>query len=211
MNFPYLSLRRAPLAWIACSILCAPAALGCASEYTVVSRGDMKATSGMNISARNLAPSAAEDERIADHLALAMATYEKQLSLLKERRNKVRARRRTYAQLALGTLAASAGATAATSILQADSGHADDGLKAAGVGALGSIFASSTFALLGYLQEEPEFVDDKIRFLENDYQMMLTRLRALHADEKSKEATRLAAGAIIEEFITHALAINVKG
>ncbi len=186
---------------------------GCASEYTVVTRGDIHPSPGTRISAENIAPMAAEDSRVADHLGLAIATYEKQLSLLKERRNKVRARRRTYAQLALGTLAASAGATATTAVLANESSKSGDGLKAAGVGALGAVFLGSTFALIEHLQEEPEAIDEKIRFLETDYQTMLTRLRALDEGEgdRGKEAARLKAGAIIEEFISHALAINVKG
>jgi len=57
--------------------------------------------------------------------------------------------------------------------------------------------------IVGYQQEEPEAIDEKIRALENDYQTMLTRLRSL--DDRTR------AGAIIEEFISHALAINVKG
>jgi hypothetical protein len=188
----------------------------CASEYTVLSRDQIHPSAATRVAAQNLTPSSMHNPQIAQHLAVGTEIYEQQLGLLKARRNEVRARRRTLNQLAIGTLAATAAGVAATSLVL-DSSRGTEGLRGAGVASLSGIMLGSTFEILGATQEDPESVDAKIRYLDSLYNTMLERLRSVEAGDPAQgnapqgELARVRAASVIEEFITQALRINVKG
>ena len=99
---------------------------GCGSEYTIVNRSAVKPSPSSVIAARGLI---GESPAIADHLAQAYEVYTAQLTLLKQRRNKVRARKRTLAGTAIGALAA--GATTAAIVGAYGDGAQDERLQQA--------------------------------------------------------------------------------
>jgi hypothetical protein len=183
---------------------------GCASEYTVIDRSSLQVSSSARIAAASLLPGASKYPHIEAHLALAEEVYGKQLDLLKERRNKVRARRRaltltSYATLLAGALASGYIALAATN--KADP-HND--LKAVGLTSLGAIGLGTGLQIGALMQEEPSDVDEKLRHLQGIYDGMLDKLRTL-AVMPANDILESQMAAAIESFIDQALQINVKG
>ena len=193
------------------ALLCAS---GCASGYTVVDRSSLRVSDNARVSARNVTPLASRNPAIAEHLALATEVYQRQLSLLKERRNKVRGRRRTLQALSFGTLAATA-AGISTWALLSDEEDDDSNFKYAGAAATGGLMVGTTFQVAGRMQEETEAVDEKIRHLDSLYDNLLERLRSLETGEKegtlSEQQAQARTGVLIEDFIASALRIHVKG
>jgi hypothetical protein len=179
---------------------------GCASEYTVVDRSALVVSDNARVSAASLMPGGTRNTTGVNHMALAQEVYQKQLDLLKERRNKVRARRRALNLLSFGTLVASSIAVGAVAIA-ASSPHDE---RIAGAAALGGVGLGTGLQIGGLMQEEASTVDDKIRHLQGIYDAMIERVRVLAAQPPS-ELNDAAVGAAIEGFINEALQINVKG
>ena len=197
-------------------ILLGMSAIGCASGYTIVDRSSLKVSPNSRISAKNLVPRAAEFPAVVEQLGLAQEVYQKQLFLLKERRNKLRARKRYLNASSFGTFAATSMGVGLVAIQSSDA-DAPEKLERAGYAALGGLAVGTLLQVAGYMQEDSSSVDSKVRHLELLYDTMIERLRQLSYRMKaSSEGTRAddvssEMGAAIEGFITQALAINVKG
>jgi hypothetical protein len=179
---------------------------GCASEYTIVDRSSLVISDNARVAAASVLPGAAQKPRAVTHLALAQEVYQKQLDLLKERRNKVRSRRRALNLLSYGVLTAAAIGVGAIA-LGSDN---PDTLHAGGGAAMGGVALGTGLQIGGLMQEEPAVVDGKIRHLQSIYEAMIDRVRSLVALPQSDE-NDAAVGAAIEAFINEALRINVKG
>jgi hypothetical protein len=179
---------------------------GCASEYTVVDRSALVVSDNARVAAASMLPGAARNPRAANHLALAQEVYQKQLDLLKERRNKVRARRRALGLLSFGTLVASS--LVVGSIVLA--GTTPEHQRYAGGAAMSGVGLGTGLEIGGLMQEDASTVDGKIRHLEQAYDAMIERVRTL-AVEPATEQNDAVIGATIEAFINEALQINVKG
>jgi hypothetical protein len=180
------------------------------SEYTIISRDKIQISPNARVVSRALLP-ALDGTPVADHLALAEEVYEEQQSLLKQRRNKVRARRRGLAFASYGVLSAT-GLTAGSVALAEDSSTARaaaGGLSLAGVG-LAAILQIASLA-----QEDYGDVDAKLRHLEDLHEALLERLRDLAArprpDAQTAAALDAQLSAALERFIHDALRIQVKG
>ena len=183
---------------------------GCASEYTIIDRSTVEVSSSARIAAGSLLPGASKHPQVEAHLALAEEIYGKQLGLLKERRNKVRARRRaltltSYASMLAGSLASGYIALAAT-----DKADPHNDLKAVGLLSLGTLGLGTGLQIGALMQEESSDVDEKIRHLQGIYDNMLDRLRTLAVMPTTEQLDSQMAAAI-EAFINEALQINVKG
>jgi hypothetical protein len=178
----------------------------CASEYTIVDRSSLVVSDNARVAAASLLPGAAHNARAANHLALAQEVYQKQLDLLKERRNKVRARRRALNLLAFGTMVASGLVVGSLAL----AGSAPDTQRYAGGAAMTGVGLGTGLEIGGLMQEEASTVDGKIRHLEDIYGAMVERVRAL-ASEPTSEQNEALIGATIEGFINAALQIYVKG
>jgi hypothetical protein len=196
---------RALSAFVAAAFLSATLA-GCGSEYTIVDRSSLTISENARLSAASVLPGGPRNARAASHLALAQEVYQKQLDLLKERRNKVRARRRSLNLLSYGVLAA-AGIVAGAVALSASSPSAQ---HAGGGIALGGVGLGTGLQIGGLMQEDVSAIDDKINHLQSLYDSMLERVRVMAAQPQT-EQTDAAIGAAIETFINQALQINVKG
>jgi hypothetical protein len=179
---------------------------GCGSEYTIVDRSTLVISENARLSAQSVLPGGQRNARAANHLALAQEVYQKQLDLLKERRNKVRARKRSLNLLSYGTLAA-AGIVAGAVALSATS---RDAQRVGGGLALGGVGLGTGLQIGGLMQEDVAAIDDKIHHLQSIYDSMLERVRVLAAQAQSDQ-TDAAIGSAIETFINQALQINVKG
>lgn len=192
-------------------------ATGCGSAYTILDRSTLEVSPNSKISARNLVPRASEYPSVVEQLALAQEVYQKQLFLLKERRNKLRARKRYFNAFSFGTFAATSIGVGAASI-QSSEADAGDNLQKAGYAALGGLAVGTLFQVAGFMQENASSVDGKVRHLELLYDTMIERLRQLtYRDSVRKDEagsgpdTASDMGAAIESFVTQALAINIKG
>ena len=179
---------------------------GCASEYTIVDRSALVVSDNARISAASVLPGGASKTAAANHLALAQEVYQKQLDLLKERRNKVRSRRRSLDLLSYGVLAAASIGAGAIAL----SASSPDTQRAGGIAALTGVALGTGFQIGGLMQEDAANVDDKVRYLQSLYESMVDRVRVL-ASQPSSEAGDAAIGAAIEAFVNEALRINVKG
>ena len=186
-------------------------AAGCGSEYTIVDRSTLAPSTSARLSARNLLPDAARSQAVSEHLALANEVYSQQLTLLKARRNKLRARKRW---LNIGSFTALAGGAAGVGVtaMRSEDGSKHD-MEVAGVTALSSLAVGTFLQVAGYMQEDVSAVDERIRHLQLSYDNMLDRIRSLPAPAAGAPAGDLDAeiGTIIERFIGDALQINVKG
>ena len=60
------------------------------------------------------------------------------------------------------------------------------------------------------MQEDYSTIDERIRFLQNSYDGLLERLRALAA-QNMNEQVEAQMGAAIEGFINQAIQVNIKG
>jgi hypothetical protein len=212
--------------WIALVVAAATMA-GCASKYTIVDRSAITISDSARISAQNLVADAQRFPQVADHLALAQEVYQRQLYLLKERRNKVRARRRNFGILSFAAMTAGALATSYLAVAGNEEVAPRD-LDVAALIGLGAIGVGTGTQVASLTQEDASAIDAKVRQLELQYDTMMQRLRDL-----SRQATvpvcdpslgspcpavvtpvaDLSArmGEVIEEFVTSALAINIKG
>lgn len=183
---------------------------GCASEYTVLDRSSIQVSPASRIAAASLLPGADKHPQVQQHLALAEEVFGKQLDLLKERRNKVRARRRaltltSYATMLVGSIVTGYVALAATNKTSPSTD-----LKVVGVTSLGTLGLGTGLQIGALMQEESSDVDEKIRHLEGIYDAMLERVRTL-ALLPANDQTESQMAAAIESFINEALQINVKG
>jgi hypothetical protein len=179
---------------------------GCASGYTVVDRSSLVISDNARITAASVLPGGQKNARAANHLALAQEVYGKQLDLLKERRNKVRARRRTFNLASFGVLAL-ASIVAGSIALSASPPSTQ---RAAGGAAMGGVALGTGLQIGALMQEDTAVVDDKIRHLQSLYEAMIERVRMM-AGQPQSDANDAAIGAAIESFISEALRINVKG
>lgn len=179
---------------------------GCASEYTIVDRSGLVVSDNARVSAASVLPGAASKPAAVNHLALAQEVYQKQLDLLKERRNKVRARRRSLNLLSYGVLAAASIGAGALAL----SSDSRDTQRVGGAMALSGVALGTGFQIGGLMQEDSSTVDDKIRYLQSLYESMVDRVRVL-ASQPPSDAGDAAIGAAIEAFTNEALRINVKG
>jgi hypothetical protein len=196
---------RGLCALVAAAFLSATLA-GCGSEYTIVDRSSLAISDNARLSAASVLPGGLKNGRAANHLALAQEVYQKQLDLLKERRNKVRARRRSLSLLSYGTLAV-AGIVAGAVALSATSHSAQ---QVGGGLALGGVGLGTGLQIGGLMQEDVAAIDDKINHLQSIYDSMLERVRVMAAQPQTDQ-TDAAIGSAIETFINQALQINVKG
>jgi hypothetical protein len=184
----------------------ATTASGCGSGYTVVDRSTLRISDNARISAASVLPGGQKNPRAANHLALAQEVYQKQLDLLKERRNKVRARRRIMNLTSFGVLAASTIAVGAVALASGSRSTQ----RVAGGGAMGGLALGTGLQIGGLMQEDPAVVDDKIRHLQSIYEAMIDRV-GVFAVQPPSDHTDAAIGGAIEAFINEALRINVKG
>jgi hypothetical protein len=146
-------------------------------------------------------------------MAMAEEVYQKQLNLLKERRNKVRARKRELGFASFGLMAATGLGAGAAAISSTGSAHPNDALLGAGFSALAGLGIGTILQIAGLMQEDYGNVDDKIRHLQHLYDGMLDQVRLLmsKSDPAAPNASDAQIGAAIENFINAALQINVKG
>jgi hypothetical protein len=179
---------------------------GCASEYTILDRSTLVISDNARVSAASVLPGGQKNARATNHLALAQEVYQKQLDLLKERRNKVRSRRRVLNMLSYGVLAAATIAVGGVALAQSSR----DAQRTAGGLALGGAALGTGLQIGGLMQEDVANIDDKIRHLQSLYDSMTERVRVLAAQPQS-DHTDAAIGSAIETFINQALQINVKG
>ena len=191
-------------------LIAAMSVAGCASEYTILDRSSIQVSPSSQIAAGSLLPGASRHPQIEAHLALAEEVFGKQLDLLKERRNKVRARRRalnlsSYVTMLVGSIVTGYVALAATNKTSPTSD-----LKAIGITSLGTLGLGTGLQIGALMQEESSDVDEKIHHLEGIYDGMLDRVRTL-AIMPSTDQTESQMAAAIESFINEALQINVKG
>ena len=185
-------------------------AAGCASEYTVLDRSSVEVSPASRIAAASLLPGADKHPQVQQHLALAEEVFGKQLDLLKERRNKVRARKRTLTMTSYATMLAGALGTGYVALAATNKTSPSTDLKVVGVTSLGALGLGTGLQIGALMQEESSDIDEKIRHLEGVYDAMLERVRTL-ALVPNNEQTESQMAAAIESFINEALQINVKG
>lgn len=205
-------MRRLLLIFLAALVLA-----GCASEYTIINRSAVRPSPSSSIAARALS---GESPAVTEHLAQAYEVYTAQLTLLKQRRNKVRARERGLRASVIGAL--TAGAAGAVVVSATSDGTEEDRLQAGSYVALGTIALALGLSHVRGEQEDPIIPDMKARQLQKDFERMLDRVKELQAEAEittgdpvkdaahKKDATS-AISTVIEEFITEATAINIKG
>jgi hypothetical protein len=194
-------------------------ALGaCGAQYTIADRGKLTPSRGARIAASNLLPLPGQTPPdVSEHLAQAVEVYQLQSSLLKERRNKVRSRKRGLSTAAFGFGAAGLAASMGEVIML----DGDRESTAVGLSALVALGAATVFKIGESVQEDTSSVDAKIDLLDAYYSTMLASLRRIQDDRVTtgdpakdvsleREAT-IQMATIIEQFIQDAQAINVKG
>jgi hypothetical protein len=183
---------------------------GCASEYTIVDRSSFIVSDNARVTSRDLIPGGDKHPKVIEHLALAQEVFVKQDNLLKERRNKVRARRRALDLTTFGVMIAGALAEGALALNAANKADPKSDVKLIGGLALGGAGLGTGLMVGGLMQEDVTAVDNKINHLHDIYRAMIEHLRSL---AQSPESDKLEAdmGMAIEAFINEALQINVKG
>lgn len=198
-------------------VTCASLLAACGSEYTIVNRSSVRPSPSSQIAARGLV---GEAPAVTEHLAQAYEVYTAQLTLLKQRRNKVRARERGLRGAVIGTL--TAGSASAVVVGATSDGTEMDRVQGASFVALGTIALALGLSHVRGEQEDPIIPDMKARQLQKDFERMLDRVKELEAEAdistgdpardaaRRKEATS-AISTTIEAFITEATAINIKG
>jgi len=190
---------------------------GCGSEYTIVNRSAVRPTASSQIAARGLVGDA---PAVTEHLAQAYEVYTAQITLLKQRRNKVRARERSLRGAVIGAL--TAGSAAAVVVGSTGGGTEQDRVQGASFVALGTIGLALGLSHVRGEQEDPIIPDMKARQLQKDFERMLERVKELEAegqvttgdpvrDAAHKREITSAISTTIESFITEATAINIKG
>ena len=183
---------------------------GCASEYTIIDRSNVQISSSSRIAAGALLPNASQHPKVEQHLGLAEEIYTQQLNQLKERRNKVRARRRALTLTSYATLLASSIATGYIALAATDKANPHDDLKAVGLTSLLGVGLGTGLQIGALMQEESSDVDEKIHHLQGIYDAMLDKVRTLSIMPATELLDSQMASAI-ETFINEALQINVKG
>lgn len=190
----------------------------CGAQYTIADRSKLLPSAGSRIASGNLLPMPGQaPPDVSEHLAQALEMYQLQLGLLKERRNKVRARKRGMATAAFGVGAAGLAASMGeVMVLDGDRQSATVGLTA-----LVALGAATVFKIGETLQEDTSAVDSKIALLDEYYAAMLADLRRIQdavvaTGDPAKDApvqreASIQMSTIIESFIQDAQAINVKG
>ena len=149
---------------------------GCGAQYTIADRSKLSASRGSLLAASNLLPLPGQTPPdVSAHLAQALEMYQLQAGLLKERRNKVRARRRGLSTAAFGFGAAGLAGTMGEVI----SLDGDRESRAVGLTALIALGAATVFKIGETLQEDTSSVDAKITLLDRYYEAMLVDLRRI--------------------------------
>jgi hypothetical protein len=183
---------------------------GCASEYTILDRSSIEVSAASRIAAGSLLPGSQKYPKVEPHLALAEEVYDKQLGLLKERRNKVRARRRALNLTSYATMLASSIATGYVALAATNNADPNTDLKAIGLTSLIGLGIGTGLQIGALMQEDPSDVDQKIHHLQGIYDSMLDKLRTLAVMPPNEQIESQMAGAI-EAFINEAMQMNVKG
>lgn len=190
----------------------------CGAQYTIADRSKLTASRGSLIAASNLLPLPGQaPPDVSAHLAQALEMYQLQSSLLKERRNKVRARRRGLSTAAFGIGAAGLAGTMGEVI----SLDGDRESRVVGMTALIALGAATVFKIGEALQEDTSSVDAKISLLDHYYETMLSDVRRIQdrvavtgdavRDATAQREASIQMSTIIETFIHDAQEINVKG
>lgn len=192
-------------------LLLAGMAAGCASEYTIVDVSHTVVSDNTRNMAGAMIPGAQKHSKVIELLALAQEVHEKQFNLLKERRNKVRARKRAFDLSSYITLAGTAGVTSGLAFSAIDSKDQTSNLKTIGLASLVGMGIGTGLQIGGYMQEDASAVDDKIRHLEEIYDAMLANLRNLALSPDTDPGIESQMSATINSFIKNALQINIKG
>lgn len=208
-----MSNRRIAAVTLAATLLSA-----CGAQYTIADRSKLAPSAGSRIAAANLLPLPGQaPPDVSAHLAQALEMYQTQSALLKERRNKVRARRRGLSTAAFGFGAAGLAGTMGEVI----SLDGDQESRAVGLTALIALGAATVFKIGETLQEDTSSVDAKIMLLDRYYEAMLVDLRRIQdgvlvtgdatKDTAAQREASIQMSTIIETFIHDAQEINVKG
>ncbi len=203
--------------FFAAAVAASFALAGCGSEYTIVNRSSVRPSSSSQIAARGLV---GEAPAVTEHLAQAYEVYTAQITLLKQRRNKVRARERGLRGAVIGTL--TAGSAAAVMVGATAEGSEEDRIQGASFVAMGTIAVALGLSHVRGEQEDPIIPDMKARQLQKDFERMLDRVKELEAegaastgdpllDASRKKTMNSEISTVIEAFITEATAINIKG
>ncbi len=183
---------------------------GCASEYTIVDRSSFIVSDNARVASRDLIPGGDKHPRVIEHLAQAQEIFVKQDNLLKERRNKVRARRRALDLTTFGVMIAASLAEGAIALNAANKADPKSDVKLIGGIALGGAGLGTGLMVGGLMQEDVTAVDNKINHLHDIYRAMIEHLRSL-ASAPDSDKLEADMGMTIESFINEALQINVKG
>lgn len=203
---------------LAALVTAASLTAACGAQYTIADRSKIKPSAGSRIASGNLLPLPGQaPPDVSEHLAQALELYNVQSTLLKERRNKVRARKRGMSTAAFGIGAAGLAASMGEVLLL----DGDEQSRAVGLTALVALGAATVFKIGETLQEDTSAVDSKIALLDEYYATMLADLRRIQdaiaptgdaaKDESLHREASVQMSTIIENFIQDAQAINVKG
>lgn len=196
-------------------LLCLITAGACGSSYTIVDRAQIQVSSNSAIVAGTLLPQSERFPALVKHLALAEEVYSSQLGLLRERRNKVRARKRDLNFASYGLMGASALGVGGLAVgTAAGGGDTNRALVGAGALSLVGLGLGTILQLTAAMQEETSVADEKLRTLQRAHESMLERVRSIIGRTDSPaEAAQIQAQAagVIDSFINEALQINVKG
>jgi hypothetical protein len=188
----------------------------CASTYSIIDPSEVQVSPNSRVVARTVLPAADRFPALAEHLALAEEIYNRQLKLLRERRNKTRARKRDLNFAAYGIMGASALTVGGLSIGSAAGGaNSNSALVGAGAVSLFGLGLGTILQLSSAMQEEPSVTDDKVNALKHQYAAMTEKVRLLAGKmlEPGADTAQLQAqiAATIEEFKTEVSTVNVKG
>jgi hypothetical protein len=209
---------------IICSALLVANLAACGSGYTILDTSSLTISANARISAQTMLPDASKYPEVVQKLALAEEVYERQLYLLKERRNKLRSRRRYLSAFSFGTYTATTLGVGLTAIGTSDEDSSRN-LEMAGAAALGGLALGTLFQVASYMQEDVEAVDGKVAQLDLLHNEMIDTLRVL-GDRKvsaqlneqgevssvvSSSDFQFEMSRVIQDFINKAKLINVKG
>lgn len=188
----------------------------CGSPYTLIDRSSLQISQNSKTVARTLIPASDRYPALVDHLAIAEEVYQQQLTLLRERRNKTRARKRDLSFASYGLMGASALGVGGLAIGSATAGgDTSKALVGAGAVSLVGLGLGTILQLTSAMQEDSGIADEKVRSLHRAYETMLERVRTMNQrlTESPMEAAQhqAQAAAIIESFINEAMQIHVKG
>jgi hypothetical protein len=184
------------------------------STTSVIDRSTLTVSDNSRVVAANVIPHADRYPKIVDHLGLAQEVYQSQLTNLKKRKLSLRTRNRTFQALSYGTFALTTLGVGIAAIATAGQDDSAKSLRTAGYSAIGGTAAGTLFQFAGFMQEDPEAIDGKIRRLETAYLAMLDRVRSLGSEpiEEGQQAlTGAAMSQAIETFIAQAVEVDVRG